>query len=380
MDPLYIFYDIHELITQHFSYHDIFRIFKVSKIWHSLVLENSKFAMRKIRLNINESNHDEVYSVLDQKISEMNSDILDILESKRKYQNIKVYVENGWDFIDQLVRNFSSSLVSIEVSSDIFVENLRIPNLKFLKLDNPLLDGLTTCSNKLKKLSVKMSGREYWLKKESPMAIKNALRKNSQLEVIELDEDLTSIIFETDISSEVSFKLKSLSIEFAKFNNDEEILGNARKFLERQQSLTNLVITYPDSATIQWIYENKTNLESLQIKIHFEQNPRDFQLSTNVAIKCLDLDISSNWQYTMNIKLALRTFITRTPNLELFNIRMTSPLEIDDFRFLLFNALKLKKLIQNADELLHTYQEIYEQIRDDHDNISPHVELFNNSY
>lgn len=380
MDPMFIFYDIHELITQHFSYNDIFRIFKVSKLWHNLILENSKFAMRKIRLNVNESNHDEVYNVLDQKISEMNSDILDLLESQRKYQNIKVYVDHGWDFIDQLVRNLAEFLVSIEVSSDIFVENLKIPNLKFLKLDNPLLDGLTTCSNKLKKLAVRMSGREYWLKKESPIAIKSALKKNSQLEVLELDEDLTSIIFESDISTEVHFKLKCLSIEFSKISNDEEIFGNARKFLERQQSLTNLVITFPDSPTIQWIYENVTNLELLQIKIHFEQNPRAFQLLTNGAIKSLDLDISSNWQYTMNIKFALRTFITSSPNLEVLKIRMTSPLEIDDFRFLLFNALKLKKLSQNADECLHTYSEIYEQIRQDHDNISPHVEFYNNSY
>ena len=380
MDPLFIFYDIHELITQHFSYNDIFRIFKVSKHWHSVILENSKFAMRKIRLNVNESNHDEVYNVLDQKISEMNSDVLNLLESQRKYQNIKVYVDHGWDFIDQLVRNLAESLVSIEVSSDIFVENLKIPNLKFLKLDNPLLDGLTTCSNKLIKLSVRMSGREYWLKKESPIAIKSALKKNSQLEVIELDEDLTSIIFESNILSEVNFRLKSLSIEFLKFNNDEEIFGNARKFLECQQSLTNLAITFPDSPTIQWIYENQTNLESFQIKIHFEQNPRDFQLISNGAIKCLDLYISSNWQYTMNIKFALRTFITSTPNLEVLKIRMTSPLEIDDFRFLLFNALKLKKLYQNADECLHTYSEIYEQIRQDHDNISPHIEFYNNSY
>lgn len=378
MDPMFIFYDIHELIIQHFSYNDIFRIFKVSKLWHNLILEDSKFAMSKIRLNVNESNHDEVYNVLDQKISEMNSDILDLLESQRRYQNIKVYVDHGWDFIDQLVRNLAESLVSIEVSSDIFVENLKIPNLKFLKLDNPLLDGLTTCSNNLKKLAVRMSGREYWLKKESPIAIKSAIKKNSRLEVLELDEDLTSIIFESDISTEVHFKLKSLSIEFPKNSNDEEILGNARKFLERQQSLTNLVITFPDTPTIQWIYENVTNLESLQIKIHFEQNPRAFQLLSNGALKSLDLDISSNWQYTMNIKFALRSFITSSPNLEVLKIRMTSPLEIDDFRFLLFNALRLKKLCQNADECLHTYNEIYEQIRQDHDNISPHVAFFNN--
>jgi hypothetical protein len=79
----------------------------------------------------------------------------------------------------------------------------------------------------------------------------------------------------------------------------------------------------------------------------------------------------------MNINFALKTFITSTPNLEVIKIRMPAALEKDDFRFLLFNGLKLKKVYQNADEWLYTYREIYEQISADHDNISPHVEFYN---
>lgn len=377
MDPLVVFYDIHELITQHFSYQDVFSIYKVSTNWYHLVLQNSKFAMRKIRLNVKESNHDEILNVLTQKTSEINSDLLSLLDTKRKYQNIKMDVDHGWDFIDHFVRNLAGSLVDIEVSSDIFVENLKIPTLKYLKFDNPLLEGLTTCSVNLKKLSASLSGKEYWLKKESPIAIKSALKKNLELETLELGDILTDLIFEDDISTQTSFMLTSLHIELSKNNQDEAIYNHVRNFLTQQKNLKNLAITHPDSHTINWIYASMANLESIETKIHFEFNPRSFQLPASETVKCLDLDISSNWQYSMNIKYALRTFVSCSPNLELLKIRMTSPLEIDDFRFLVLNAVKLKQLVQNANDRLYIYQEIYEQMRQDHENISQHIEFLN---
>jgi hypothetical protein len=374
MDPLDIFYDIHELIIQHFNYDEIFKFSKVSTHWHNLILEKNKFAMEKIRLHVEDCNHDEVLKVLENKESKINLKLFELLKTQRKYQNIKINIDHGWDYIDQLVRNLSNFLVDIEVSSDIYIEDLKIPQLKFLKLNDALLDGLTTCSNKLKKFSVTQTGKEFWLKKESPQAVKRALMRNEELEILELDETLTEEIFSENFN-EFSFNLKELSV---KCENSLEIFGNLRSFLSRQESSLNFLnIKNCDVFTAQWIFENLTALKSFQLKIHFEENPRDFNLSVNPKIIALDLDITAFWQWTMNIKFALRKFISSAPNLEILILRMPSPLDLDDFRFILTNAKKLRKLKQNVDEYLNIYCQVHEQMCYDHEGVNANIKFSN---
>lgn len=374
MDPLEIFYDIHELIIQHFNYEEIFIVSKVSTYWYDLMLEKNKFAMKKIRLHVEDCNHDEVLKVLENKESKVNINLFELLKTNRKYQNIKINIDHGWDYIDQLVRNLSGSLVDIEVSSDVYVENLKIPELKYLKLNDPLLDGLTTCSNKLKKLTISQTGKEFWLKKESPQAIKRALMKNNDLEILEFDEVLTETIFNENLH-EFSFKLKQL---FLKCSKSMEIFENLRNFLSSHvNSLVHLNLGNSDTVTTQWIFENLINLKSFQLKIHFDENPRDFDLACNNKIMALDIDITAFWQWTMNIKFALRKFITSSPNIEILILRMNAPLDIDDFRFILINAKKLRKFKQNIDDFLSTYQQVYEQIFNDHEGVSATVEFSN---
>lgn len=370
MDPFEIFYDIHELIIQHFSFDEIFIVSKVSAQWHDLVLERNKLAMKKIRLHVEDCNHDEVLKVLENKESKLNTKILDLLSTKRKYQNIKINIDHGWDYIDQLVRNLSSSLVDIEVSSDIYVEDLEIPHLKFLKLNDALLEGLTTCSSKLQQLSVSQTGKEFWLKKESPKAVRRCLERNRQLEILELDETLTEAIFSENICEK--FKLKKLS---AKCSQSLEILENLRNFLENHKStLHHLQLGNADASTAQLIFEN-LSLKSLQLKIHFEENPRDFILTTNHKIVALDLDITAFWQWTMNIKFALQKFIASSPNLEILILRMPSPLDLDDFRFILVNAVKLRKFKQNVNDYLATYRHVYEQMCEENQGVSSNIEF-----
>lgn len=377
MDPLTLFYDIYELIIQHFNYGDIFRLYKVSKTWYELILHDSKFAMKKIRLSIKEKNHDEVHHMfmMQNKSSEINSDLLDLMSSKRKYQNVKIIVDHGEDLIDQLVRNLSKSLVDVQVSSDVYAEDLKIPSMRYLKLDNPIIDGLTSCSNKLWKLTASVSGKEYWQKRESPVAIKNALKNNHELESLEIDDVLTESIFSDESACDIKMKLKMFSLKCLK-SFDELTHSNIRSFLATQAQLEELHIEFPDAFTLQWAYENLKYLTSLKTKVHFETNPREFDLAIS-NLKQLDIDLTANWQYTMNIKYALRTFIKSSPNLEVLVIRMPARLDLDDFRFLLFSAIKLKKFIQNVDDCLTTYREIFSQMSQDHENISESIEFSN---
>ncbi|KAG5676246.1 hypothetical protein PVAND_006095 [Polypedilum vanderplanki] len=327
--------------------------------------------MRKILLHIEESNQSELMNMLQNKSTDINKDLLNILSTNRKYQNIKINVDYGWDFIDQLVRNLSLSLVEVEVSCDIFLENLKIPLLTSLKLDNPIIEGLLTCSDKLVKIIASVSGKELWQKRESPIALKNALKVNTNLKILHIDEVLTEGIFEKDLTCQLK-NLNEISLKCLK-SFDLKLYGNIRNFLNYQINLEHLSIDYPDIFTVQWIYGNLNNLKSLKMKIHFEQNPRDLNLGVNTSIKKLDINITACWQYSMNIKYALRNFITTSPNMEIFSI--PSSLELDDFRFLLFNAKKLKKFVQNYDDCLNNYQEIHEQMKQDHENISEYVEF-----
>jgi hypothetical protein len=372
MDPLRNFYDIHEIIIQHFDFQEIFSFYKVSKLWCELVLEKSKFAMKCIRLNVNESNHDEISNILQHKTSEINEGLLDLLNTKRKYQNVKINVDHGWDFIDQLIRNLSCNLIDVEVCSDIYVEDLKIPTLRYLKLDNPLMDGLLTCSNELRKLTISVTANEYWQKKESPKAVRSALKRNSMLEYLEMDAVLTEMIFAENITNIANLKLIELLIKCTK-NFSEEHFSNIRNFLSNQrETLKMLDIEFPDIFTLQYIYEQLEHLKVFKSQIHFEDNPQFFELSLNSNIVELEIDIIAKWCFTMN---ALRKFISCTPNLEIFVSKMRAPLEIFDFRFLLFNAHKLKVFKQNFSDSLKNFTEIYEQMLQDHENISPCVKF-----
>ena len=322
MDPLETFYNFHELIIQHFSFEDILSAWKVSTTWCKLVLEKNKFAMKKIKLKINDCNHDEIMELLQRKESKFDTKIFEILKTKRKYENIKIDIDHGWDYVDQIVRNLSNSLVDINVTSDIYCANLKIPNLKFLKLGDALLDGLTSTSNKLEKLSVCHNGKEFWLKKESPEAVRRALKENQKLKILEFDENLTELIFSENLS-EISFNLEKFS---ASCSNIREIGENLRNFLSSQRdSIQHLSLGCIDSFTTHWIYKEMSKLKSLEVKIHFEENPQNFHLIPNSQIFALDLDITSFWQWSMNIRTALRIFIASTPNLEILILRMTSP-------------------------------------------------------
>jgi hypothetical protein len=78
----------------------------------------------------------------------------------------------------------------------------------------------------------------------------------------------------------------------------------------------------------------------------------------------------------MNIKFALRQIILSTPSLEILIIRLRSPLDLDDLRFILLKARKLRKFMQNVDDCLSTYRQVYEQMRDDdHESVSANVEF-----
>lgn len=374
MDPLDIFYDIHELIIQHFNYKEIFKFSKVSTYWNDLILVKNNFAMKKIRLHVEDCNHNEVLKVFDNKESNIDEKLFELLRTQRKYQNIKINIDYGWDYIDQLVRNLAKSLVDIQVSSDIYVENLKIPNLKFLKLNDAIFDGLTTCSNKLKKLSASQSGNEFWLKKESPKAIRKALMKNEELEILEIDENLTEAIFSQNFN-EFSFKLKELSIEC---KNSLETYENLRNFLSRHENSLNLLnIQNCDALMARFIFENLKFLKFFQVKINFNENPRDFDLCVNPKITALDLNITAYWQWTMNIKFALRKFISSSPNVEILILRMPSPLDLDDFRFILINAKKLRKFKQNVDDYLNTYRQVHEQMCCDHEGVNGNIQFSN---
>jgi hypothetical protein len=254
MDPLVHFYDISDMIIQHFDYEEIFQLWKVSTLWHELILEKNKFAMRKIRLHIDDCNQDVVLQTLQNKDSKINTDLFELLKTKRKYQNVKIKISHGWDYTEELVRNLADSLVDIQVSADIYMEDIKITNLKILKLDNALLDGLTTSSTKLKKLSASLSGKELWLKRESPHAIKKALMKNEELSSLTLDAVLAEAIFSEKISP--NFKLKELVVKCLK-TFDEEIYENLRHFLSQQsKSLIYLQIQEISSFTLQHVFLN----------------------------------------------------------------------------------------------------------------------------
>lgn len=372
MDPLSLFYDIHELIIQHFDCQEIFKLWKVSTLWQSLVLEKNNYAMQKIKLNVEDSNHDEVLMVLQNKESTVNTDLFELLKTNRKYRNVKINIDHGWDYMEELIRNLRASLISIEVS-DVYVDDLEFPNLTKLKLDNVLLDGLTTSCDKLTKLSATQSGKELWLKKESPIAIKRALKRNQGLKALELDEALTEVIFRDDISRDINFQLQHLQIKCQK---SFDYFSNIRSFLlMHTASLIHLEIGSIDDTTIEWIYINMKCLKSLQFKIHFENNPRGFHLISHDSVIALDLDLTSYWQWTMNIKFALREIILKTPCLEILILRMPSPLDLDDFRFILVNAPKLRKFQQNND-CLNSYREVHEQMVAN-ENVSEKVEISN---
>jgi hypothetical protein len=376
MDPFAIFYDVHELITQHFDYDEIFEYSVVSKLWYELILHNSKFAMRKIKLHVKESNTNEIYDVFDMKISEVNENLFNILKCTRKYQNIQIDVDHEWDFTDELIRSLSHSLVDIKLSSDVYLEDIKIPTLMYLTIDNPLLEGLTTCSTSLRKLSASVSGKIYWLKKESPSAIRNAMQKNCNLEILELDDVLVEGIFHTDISHEMKFELRELSLNCTLNLANESIVNNIKKFLLSQNQLQVIHLSSIDDSLTQWIYENLPNLQSLSTTIHFEDtNPRRFQLTTHKSLIRLDINITANWQFTTHIKYAFRTVIGSMPNLEVLVLRMLSPLDFDDLRFLIFHAVKLKKMLQSSDDCLQTYRDIYQQMQYDHENLSPQIEF-----
>lgn len=291
--------EVHEMVFQHFSAKYFQEVTKVSPTWDE-IFGRSPAIMRKVKLNYCQAS----FSRVPKRIIE--------LTSTRRYRNVSLFFafhrdSNRNEMFRRHLEYFASLGPLTELSVDHFCslsvpeEKMLLEKIDFSELQVLLLryntsevinEQLSRCNSlvkvevaHLKSTDKKIYSREIYYRPSIPSLIP-FLERNHRLEEICLKGDgLYRVVFGSDISEKVHFRLKRLRIE----TNDipelipEHIERNFFKFLVKQsESLENLCIHKCRSEVVEHVFNKMPSLTVLNIN-NFEPDYLQLNLNTKIV-------------------------------------------------------------------------------------------------
>lgn len=321
-----------EMILKHLTGRDILSASEVSTVWNREIAK-SEVALSKIKLNVIES---ENWTV-------------DIVKSRRKYQNLLVFSRNKKDVIVAL----AGSLVELYVKSyDANVNGLVMPNLQKLVFDgDATVNGLLNCARNLQELHIKS------IRSPASGTIIRCLKVNKNLKILSLGLS-PSMIFRQDLSPAYKLRLTSLTAKLFLISN----LSNFLDFLCSQaDSLQRLSIDVKccNSHILKTIINRLYRLEVLEIytspdpqNLSKPSPPHDLPkglkyrpfLIPNKSIKTLRID-----RLRLQDLMLLKILLQGLPNLtqlrvldsttKAFLLTLENAQKLTEFRTLLFTVI-----------------------------------------
>lgn len=276
-----------ELILKELTGRDLLNSILVSSVWKDFILQSNCF--EKVVLRIDQS-----------------SELESVLQSKRKYQNLRLLKIDHEKFFNCLsTLGSSAKKIAIIGCCAVEAEQFYSSKLQELTLSNvpaQVLKSIAFFHENLKVLNL----HDLKLKPGEESTVINLMKLNRNLTELNLYLNDSCNIFHQDISNISSFNLAAVTISFkSNFDIDARTLTNIEKFLKSQgKSLKTIELI--NAASLSSIYRLWNFLSAVE-RLHFFSADPFFDLDSqrpepglNARIKALEIHVLGPIQLNIN--------------------------------------------------------------------------------